>query len=124
MMFSSAIGIDTVRGTWSNERCQLGWIKLLLSSADPLQKNTRLITKLALPSVSEYLVGTRLVGSNKSKLKESTIIIRSLLIEEWWGKNRSHKLSLILKSPVIMRRLLTFTSVSLRYFKAEWEELE
>ena len=82
MMFSSAIEIDTVRGTWSNERCQLGWIKLLLSSADPLQKNTRLITKLALPSVSEYLVGTRLVGSNKSKLKESTIIIRSLLIEE------------------------------------------
>jgi len=95
-----------------------------LSSADPLQKNTRSITKLALPSVSEYLVGTGLDGSDKSKLKESTIIIRSLLIEEWWEKDRSHKLFLILKSPVIIRRLLTFTSVSLRYFKAEWEELE
>ena len=123
-MFSLAIGIDTIRGTWSNERHQSGWIKWLLSSADPLQKNTRSITKLALPLVLEYLVGIGLVGSDKSKLKESAIIIRSSLIEEWWGKNKSHKLSLILKSPVIMRRLLTFTLVFLRYFKTEWEESE
>ena len=123
-MFSLAIGIDTIRGTWSNERHQSGWIKWLLSSADPLQKNTRSITKLALPLVLEYLVGIGLVGSDKSKLKESAIIIRSSLIEEWYRNEGSHKLSLILKSPVMMSMLLTLTSVSLRYFKAKWEESE
>ena len=40
------------------------------------------MTELDLLSVSEYLVETWLVETNKSKLKESVIIIRSLLIEE------------------------------------------
>jgi len=73
---------------------------------------------------SEYLVGTRLVGKDSSKLNESAIVIKSSLITEWWGKDRSHILSLILKLPVMMRRFEIFTSVSLRYFKAECKESE
>ena len=67
----------------------------------------------------EYLVRTLLIGHNRFKLKESATIMRLSLIEEWWGKDGSYKLSQILKSPVITRRLQMFTSVSLRYFKAE-----
>jgi len=60
-----------------------------------------------------------LIGVNKSRLKELAMMIRSLLIEEWCGNKGFHKLSLILKSPVMMSMLLTLASVSLRYFKAE-----
>ena len=123
-MFSSVIGIDTVKGAWSNKKCKLGWIKWLLSSIDLLQRNIRSITEFDSPSVSEYLVGIGLVGSGSSKLKESAIIIRSSLIDKRWGKERSHKLSLMLKSAVVMRRLWMFISISLRYFEAEWEESE
>ena len=41
------------------------------------------MTELDLPIVSEYLVGTWLVEIDKFKLKESTITVRSSLIEEW-----------------------------------------
>jgi len=34
-------------------------------------------------SLSEYLVGTQLVEKDKSRLKESAIINKSLLIEKW-----------------------------------------
>jgi len=68
--------------------------------------------------MSEYLVGQGLVGVDKERLKELAIIIRSSLTEEWNGKAEFHKLSLILKSPVIRRIFSIFTSVSLRYFKA------
>ena len=122
MMFSSVIGIEIVRGVWSDERYQLGWIEWLLSSFDPLQRNIRSITELASPLVLEYLVGIGLVGINKSKLNGLAIIIRLSLVDKWWGKDRSYKLSLILKSPVIIRRLLMLTSISLRCFKAKWEE--
>ena len=84
----------------------------------------RSITEFASPAVSEYLVGPGLVGVDRVRLNESAIIIKSSLIEEWNGKDKSHKLSLILKSPVIMRTLSMLTSVFLRYFKAEWEESE
>ena len=84
----------------------------------------RSITEFASPAVLEYLVRQGLVGVDRARLSESTIIIKLSLIEEWNGKNESHKLSLILKSPVIMRTLSMLTSVSLRYFKAEWEESE
>jgi len=83
-----------------------------------------LITEFASPVVSEYLVGQGLMGVDRARLNESAIVIKSSLIEEWNGKDESHKLSLILKSPVIRRTLLMLTSVSLRYFKAEWEESE
>jgi len=69
--------------------------------------------------MSEYLVGQGLVGVDNARLKESAIIIKLSLIDEWNRKDKSHKLSLILKSPVIRRTLLMLTSVSLRYFKAE-----
>ena len=82
------------------------------------------MTELDTPSVSEYLVGQELVGDDSVELKESAIIKRSSLIEEWWGNKVSQRLSLILKSPVITRTLLMLTSVSLRYFKAECEESE
>jgi len=80
--------------------------------------------EFASPEVSEYLVGQGLVRVDRERLNESAIIIRLSLIEEWNGKDRSHKLSLILKSPIIRRTLSMLTSVSLRYFKAEWEESE
>ena len=40
------------------------------------------MTELDLLSVSKYLMGTWLVTTDKSKLKESVIIIRLSLIEE------------------------------------------
>jgi len=79
----------------------------------------RLIMEFASPVVSEYLVGQGLMGVDRARLNESAIVIKSSLIEEWNRKNESHKLSLILKLPVIRRTLSMLTSVSLRYFKAE-----
>ena len=82
------------------------------------------MTELASPAVSENLVGEGLVGIDNVKLNESAMIIRSSLIEEWWEKEESHKLSLMLKSPVITRMLLMLILISLRYFKAVWNESE
>jgi len=39
-----------------------------------------------------------LIGVDKSRLKELAMMIRSSLIEEWYGNEKFHKLSLILKS--------------------------
>ena len=79
----------------------------------------RSMTEFDSPIVSENLVGPGLVGIERDKSNESANIIRSSLIEEWKGNDESHKLSLMLKSPVMRRTLLILTSVSLRYFKAE-----
>ena len=76
------------------------------------------MAKLALPAVFKNLVGEGLVGIDNVKLNKSAMIIRSSLIEEWWGNEESHKLSLMLKSLVITRMLSMLTSISLRYFKA------
>ena len=76
------------------------------------------------PAISEYLVGQGLVGVDNTRLKESAIIIKSSLIEEWNGKDKSHKLSLILKSPVIRMMLSILTLVFFRYFKAVCDESE
>jgi len=76
------------------------------------------------PVMSEYLVGHRLVGLERVRLKESAIINKLSLIKEWKGKEGSHNLSLILKSLVIRMMLSMLTSVSLRYFKAECNESE
>ena len=91
----------------------------LSSSMDPWHRNIRSMTKLDTPIVSENLVGPGLVGVERDRSNESAIIIRSSLIEEWKGKVESHKLSPMLKSPVMRRTLLMLTSVSLRYFKAK-----
>ena len=82
MMFSSVIEMVIVSEVWSEESRQSGWIKWLLSSEKPLHRNMRSMTELDSLSGVEYLVGTWLVGTNKSKLKESVIIIRLSLIEE------------------------------------------
>ena len=79
---SSTIGINTDRGAWYNERHHSGWIELLLSSVDPLWRNMRSMTELDSPTMLEYLVGTGLAGTDNFKLKESVIMIRSLLIDE------------------------------------------
>ena len=124
LTISSAMGMVIVRGAWSEERQLSGWIKCRSSSLDPYRRNIRSITKFTSSTVSKYLVEQGLVGVDKAKLNESAIMMRSLLMEEWWGKDVSHKLFLMLKSPVITRMLSMFISVSLRYFKAIWEESE
>jgi len=84
----------------------------------------RSITELDSPAISEYLVEQGLVRVDSTRLKESTIIIKSSLREEWNGKDKFHILSLILKSPVIRTILSMLTSVSFRYFKAVYDESE
>jgi len=74
--------------------------------------------------LSEYLVETWLIGTERLRLKESAMIIKSSLIDKWWRNKGSHKLLQMLKSPVITKRLQMLISVSLRYFIAEWEESE
>ena len=61
-MFSSTIGMETVREAWSEEIRQLGWIEWLLSLVEPLHRNIRSMTEFDLPTVSEYLVRIWLVG--------------------------------------------------------------
>jgi len=82
------------------------------------------MTELASPAVSENLVGEGLVSIDNVKLNKSAMIIRLSLIEEWWGKEESYKLFLMLKSSVITSMLLMLTSIFLRYFKAIWDESE
>ena len=84
----------------------------------------RLMTEFESYLLSEYLVGTWLVEFDSSKLNKFAIIRRLPLIEELWGNNGSHKLSWMLKLSIIIRRFRILTLVSLRYFKAEYEELE
>ena len=74
--------------------------------------------------LSEYLVGKGLIGLDNSILKELAILKRVSLWGEWCGKFRFQKLSWILKLLVRMRILSILTSVSLRYFKANWDESE
>ena len=79
----------------------------------------RSMTEFNSPVVSENLIGPGLVGVERDKSNESANIIRSSLIEEWKGNDKSYKLSLMLKFPIMRRTLLILTSVSLRYFKAK-----
>ena len=74
----------------------------------------RSITELDSPVVSEYLVGQGLVRVERARLKESAIIIKLLLRKEWKGKAEFHKLSLMLKSPVIRTMLSMLTLVVIR----------
>ena len=124
LMCFLTIGMTIVKGAWSDMSLHLEWIEWLSISLDPQCKNIRSMTKLESWMLSEYLVRTWLVGRNSPRLKKSAIIKRSSLIEEWCGKKGSHRLLQILKSPVIIKRFWILTLVSLRYFKAKWEELE
>ena len=72
--------------------------------------------------MSENLVEKFSEGLEIAKEDESAISKRVSLWTEWNGKFVSYKLSLMLKSPVIIMILWMLVSVSLRYFKADWEE--
>ena len=80
---SSTMGILMVREVWSDVRHHSRWIMWLLSSDDPLHKNMRSMTKFVSLRLSKYLVGTWLMGIDKSRLNESAIM-RSSLINKWW----------------------------------------
>ena len=123
-MYSSTIGIVLVKGVWSDVRHYSGWIECMFSSEELQQRNIKLMTEFESLVLLEYLVETWLIEYNRLKLKESAITKRLSLMEEWWLNNRSHKVSQILKSPVITRRFWMLNSVFLRYFITEWEESE
>jgi len=74
--------------------------------------------------LSEYLVEMWLVDLNKHKSIKSAMLVRRLLWKEWYRKNRSQILSLILKSPVIIKTLWILASIFFRYFKAVWDKSE
>ena len=93
-----------------------------MNSDNDSQRKTRSKTELESQSLSEYLVRKNSVELDNSNWNESTISKRVSLWIKWYGKFASHKLSLILKSPVIMRMLLILTSIFLRYFKANWDK--
>jgi len=118
-MISLKIGMLTERGAWSEDSQESERMMCLSNSTDPCQRNIKSITELDFPVVSENLVGPGLVGNDKARSKELAIIIKSSLMEEWNWKEGPHKLSRMLKSPVMIRTLLILTSVSFRYFKAE-----
>ena len=75
-------------------------------------------------SLSENLVGKFWVGLEMARENESAISKRMSLWTEWKEKFESQRLSLMLKSPVIMMTLWILVSVSLRYLKANWDESE
>ena len=70
------------RSAWSEIRHQSGWMECWLILFDPYQRNIRLMVEFNSPIVSEYLVEQGLVEDERAKLKESTIIKRSSLIDE------------------------------------------
>ena len=84
----------------------------------------RLMVEFKSFALSEYLVGTWLVDLDRHRSIESTMSVRRLLWTEWKGKVGFQLLSLMLKLPAIIKILWIFASVSLRYFKADWEESE
>ena len=79
----STIGIMTVRGTWSEVSLQSEWIKWLSILLEPNHRNIRLMTELVSWILSEYLVRTWLVGTERSRLKQSAMINKLLLKEKW-----------------------------------------
>jgi len=113
---SFAMGIVTDRGVWFNVSRQSGWMECWFNSIESHLRNT--MVELVFPTVSEYLVGKEVVDVERANWKESAISNKSSLIDEWWGNEESHRLSLMLKSLVITRMLSKLTSISLRYFKA------
>jgi len=94
----------------------------LSNSSEVGQKNIRSIVEFKLSWLSVYLVETWETGLEILNWNESAISMSNSLCIEWLENKGSYKLSLILKSPVIIRTLLILASVFLRYFKAIWEE--
>ena len=74
--------------------------------------------------MSKNLVGKFSVGLDKAMENESAISKSISLWTEWNGKFKFQRLSLMLKSLVMMITLQILVSVSLRYFKTDWDESE
>ena len=70
------------------------------------------------------LVGKYSVGLDKAIENKSAISKSMSLWTEWNGKFESQRLSLMLKSPVMMIVLQILVSVSLIYFKTDWDKSE
>ena len=119
---SLTIKIVIVSRAWSKMKCYSSWIEWLFSSSDPNCRNIKLRIKFKSWLLSEYLVGTWLMGLDRPKLKNSAMSNNKLLWEEWCGYTESYKLSLILKSPVITKIFWISTSTFLKYFKTAWNE--
>jgi len=79
----------------------------------------RSIIELELLGLSTYLVETRLMGDNLSRLNKSAISYKWLVCIKWWVNKESQSLSLMLKLLVIIMTLFRSALVSLRYFKAD-----
>ena len=93
-----------------------------MNSVDEGQVKTRSKTEFEFWLLSENLVGNFLVGLDRTREKEFVISNNMSLWMEWNGKLEFYRLSLMLKSPIMMITLLMLVSVSLRYFKAIWDE--
>ena len=98
--FSSII-ILIVSKAWLTKSLYSGWIVWLLSSDEFGQRNMRLIVEFKSSWLYKYLIGTWLVDLEIYKFIESIMLIKRLLWMEWWGKEGSQLLFLMLKSSVI-----------------------
>ena len=121
---SLKIGIVTISRAWSETRYYLEWMEWLSSSSDPNLRNIRSRTEFESWLLLEYLVGMQLVGLKRAKYIKSVMSKSKFLWMKWCGWLKFYKLSLMLKLPVMIRTLLILTSVSLRYFKANWDKFE
>ena len=121
-ILSSLMDISTVIRTWSDKSLYSGWIWWWLNSEEKGQRKTRSKAEFEFWSLSKNLVEKFSVSLEMARENKSAISKRMSLWTEWKGKFKSHRLSLMLKLPVIMMILWILVSVSLRYFKADWDE--
>ena len=110
--------ISTVIGAWLDKSLYSRCIWWQLNSEEEEWRNTRSKTELELWLLSKNLVGKFSKGLEIAKENKSAMSKRISLWTEWNGKFMSYRLSLMLKSPVIMIMLWILVSVFLRYFKA------
>ena len=123
-IYSSRIEIFTIKGVQSNESLHSEWMVWLSNLFKVGQRNMRLIVEFELSWLLVYLIGTWEIWLEILNWNKLALSMSNLLCTEWLGNKESYKLSLMLKSPIIMRTLLILALVSLRYFKAIWEEFK
>ena len=98
-MHSLTNEISTVMRAWSNISLWSRWIQWLLCSDELGHRNTRFKTKFESWTLLGYLVEKNLVGLESFNQKESVILKRVPLWEEWYRKLGSQKLFLMLNLP-------------------------
>ena len=86
---SLIIVVLIVSRVWSDGNLHSGKIIWLSNSDKVYWRNMRSMTKFKSFWLSEYLVGTWLVGLDIYKLIESTMSVRRSWWIEWWGKEGS-----------------------------------